>query len=48
VWLVVPAATQSVMGMGGAITTELKEAARDYESHSLNHEVEGGGCCGGA
>jgi hypothetical protein len=45
--LVAPkSATQSVMSMGGADTVELRQLARDYGSHSLNHGVEGGNCCG--
>jgi hypothetical protein len=26
---------------------ELRQPVRDYGSHSLNHDIEGGDCCGG-
>jgi hypothetical protein len=48
VWLMASeSATQSVMGVGGAGAVELKQPARDYESHSPNRDIEGGDCCGG-
>jgi hypothetical protein len=48
VWLVAPeSATQSVTGVGGAGTVELKQPVRDCDSHTLNHGVEGDDCCGG-
>jgi hypothetical protein len=49
VWLVaLESSTQSVTGVGGVDVIELRQPARDYESHSLNHDVEGGDCCGGS
>jgi hypothetical protein len=33
--------------MGGARAIELKQPMRDYESHSPNHDVEGGDYFGG-
>jgi hypothetical protein len=39
-------AIQSVTGVGGADVVELRQTARDCGSHSLNHNVEGGDCCG--
>jgi hypothetical protein len=48
VWLVaLDSATQSVTGMGGAGVVELKQPLRDWGSHSLNHGIEDGDCCGG-
>jgi hypothetical protein len=48
VCLVAPeSATQSVTGVGGAGAVELRLPTRDCGSHSLNHDVEGGDCCGG-
>jgi hypothetical protein len=48
VWLVAPeSTTQSVTGAGGAGVGELKQPARNDGSHSPNHDVEGGNCCGG-
>jgi hypothetical protein len=48
VWFVVPkSATQFVTGVGGVDVVELRQSTRDCESHSLNHGVEGGDCCGG-
>jgi hypothetical protein len=42
VWLVAPeSATQSVMSVGE------QKPSRDCGSHSPNHSVEGGDCCGG-
>jgi hypothetical protein len=35
------------IGMGGARAIELKQPMRDYESHSPNHDVEGGDYFGG-
>jgi hypothetical protein len=47
VWLVVlESATQSMMGVGGVGVVELKQPTRDYVSHSPNHDVKGGNCCG--
>jgi hypothetical protein len=49
VWLVASeSATQSVTNVRGAGAVELKELVRDCESHSANHDVEGGNCCGEA
>jgi hypothetical protein len=49
VWLLaLKSATQSIMGVGGVNLIKLKESMRYYESHSSNHGVEGGDCCGGA
>jgi hypothetical protein len=31
----------------GAGAVELRQSAKDYESHSPNHAVEGDDCCGG-
>jgi hypothetical protein len=39
--------TQSVTGVRRADAIELRQPARDCRSHSLNHGVEGGDCCGG-
>jgi hypothetical protein len=39
-------ATQSVTSMGGVDAVELRQLARDCGSHSLNHGIEGGNCCG--
>jgi hypothetical protein len=39
--------TQSVTGVRGADAVELRQPARDYESLSSNHGVEGSDCCGG-
>jgi hypothetical protein len=48
VWFVVPeSATQLVTGVGGVDVVELRQSTRDCESHSPNHGVEGGDCCGG-
>jgi hypothetical protein len=48
VWLVASdSATQSVTGMGGEGAVELRQPARYCGSHSPNHDVEGGDCCGG-
>jgi hypothetical protein len=45
--LVAPeSATQSVTSVGGVDAVELRQPARDYGSHSLNHDVEGSNCCG--
>jgi hypothetical protein len=40
-------ATQSVTGVGGADAVELRQPMRDCGSHSPNHGIEGGDCCGG-
>jgi hypothetical protein len=46
--LVAPeSATQSVTVVKRADAIELRQPTRDCGSHSLNHGVEGGGCCGG-
>jgi hypothetical protein len=46
--LAAPEATsQLVMGVGGADAIKLRQPARDYGSHSLNHNVEGDNCCAG-
>jgi hypothetical protein len=48
VWLVEPeSATQTVTGVGGVCVVELRQPMRDYGSHSPNHGIEGGDCCGG-
>jgi hypothetical protein len=39
-------ATQSVTGVGEADVVELRQPTRDYESQSLNHNVEGNDCYG--
>jgi hypothetical protein len=40
-------ATQSVTDVGGVGTVELRQPMRDWGSHSPNHGVEDGDCCGG-
>jgi hypothetical protein len=39
-------ATQLVTGMWGADAIELRQPVRDCGSHSPNHRVDGGNCCG--
>jgi hypothetical protein len=34
-------------GHGGANTVELMKPARGCGSHSPNHDIKGGDCCGG-
>jgi hypothetical protein len=38
---------QSVTGVEGAGAVDLRQPARDWGSHSPNHGVEDGDCCGG-
>jgi hypothetical protein len=37
----------SVTGMGGAGAVKLRQPARDWGSHSPNHDIEDGNCCSG-